>query len=164
MSDNILHTQTLYFRHSRHCKRTSHWASDDGVGDAQTLHGTLETLHCSSSFSSWNPAYATMFIWLIACPYNNTIQTTFFRFYRKSSIFHISVVLDQISIKFYPVLFLDTNTPHPKAESSKTPCQIGLKCKWHEKFYCPLWKSFKNLKDCRLPFLNIVSSSRVINV
>ena len=40
----------------------------------------------------------------------------------------------------------------------------ALKCKWHENFYCPMWKSFKNVKDCRLPFLNIVSSSRVINV
>ena len=39
-----------------------------------------------------------------------------------------------------------------------------LKCKWHENFYCPITKSFKSLKDCRLPFLNIVSSSKVIYV
>ena len=39
-----------------------------------------------------------------------------------------------------------------------------LKCKWHENFYCPMWKSFKNQKHCRLPFLNIFSRSRVIKV
>ena len=39
-----------------------------------------------------------------------------------------------------------------------------LKCKWHENFYCFIWKSFKCQKDYRLPFLNIVSSSRVIKV
>ena len=42
--------------------------------------------------------------------------------------------------------------------------KLLLKCEWHENFYCLIWKSCKSQKDCRLPFLNIVSSSRVIMV
>ena len=39
-----------------------------------------------------------------------------------------------------------------------------LKCKWHENFYCFIWKSLKNQEHCRLPFFNIFSRSRVIKV
>ena len=41
---------------------------------------------------------------------------------------------------------------------------VLLKCKWHENFYCFIWKSLKNQEHCRLPFLNIFSRSRVIKV
>ena len=43
-------------------------------------------------------------------------------------------------------------------------CGFGLKYKWHEIFYCPIWKSLKNQKHCLLPFLNIVSHSRVTKI
>ena len=39
-----------------------------------------------------------------------------------------------------------------------------LKCKWHENFYCFIWKTLKNQEHCRLPFLDIFSRSRVIKV
>ena len=41
---------------------------------------------------------------------------------------------------------------------------MALKCKWHENFYCPIWKSLKNQEHCRLPFLNIFSRSKVTKV
>ena len=37
-----------------------------------------------------------------------------------------------------------------------------LECKWHEIFYCCIWKSCENQEDCCLPFFNIFASSRVI--
>ena len=38
--------------------------------------------------------------------------------------------------------------------------KVQMKCF----FYSRIWKNSKNQEDCRLPFLNIFSSSRVIKV
>ena len=49
-------------------------------------------------------------------------------------------------------------------QASPSPPTTHLKCKWHDNFYCPTWKSLKSQERCRLPFLNIFSRSKVIKI
>ena len=151
----------------------------DGKMWCQTINYSL--LACYSWKRNWKITSGTEFM--------SFLVKALFRWNESSKNADISVLSSFLAIfsnfsldieKFYQVLstrqisdqFVHSNrnygggiiSPPPAIKICKSPACLGLKFKWHENFYCPVWKSFKCQEGCPLPFLNIVSGSRVIKV